>query len=166
MLFAYDTHQSLCNSHLHANGPVAAHPLQWFTLKARTPRRLTVSPWRIELTWMILLVGLVVGGASGVVGIGGGILFVPALIWLLGMDQHKAQGTSLGALLLPVGILAFWEYYREGNADIHVALLLAAGFFVGGYFCAVGAQHISEVWLRRIFALTLVAVAGRMWFGK
>ena len=116
------------------------------------------------MTWIILLVGLVVGMVSGVVGIGGGILFVPALVWLLGMDQHKAQGTSLGALLLPVGILAFLEYYRRGNADLRVALLLAAGFLVGGYFGAVGAQHISELWLRRIFALTLVVIGGRMFF--
>lgn len=118
------------------------------------------------MTWMIVLVGLVVGLVSGVVGIGGGILFVPALIWLVGMDQHKAQGTSLGALLLPVGIFAFLEYYRKGNADVHVAALLAAGFLVGGYFGAVGAQHIPEVWLRRVFALTLVAVGARMWFSK
>jgi uncharacterized membrane protein YfcA len=121
---------------------------------------------RVEaaLTWMILLVGLVVGMVSGVVGIGGGILFVPALVFLLGMDQHKAQGTSLGALLAPVGILAFYEYYRKGNADIRVAALLAVGFFVGGYFGAVGAQHIPDLWLRRIFALTLIAIGGRMWF--
>jgi hypothetical protein len=118
------------------------------------------------MTWMILLVGLVVGLASGVVGIGGGILFVPALVFLLGMDQHKAQGTSLGALLAPVGILAFYEYYRKGNADIRVAALLAAGFLVGGYFGAVGAQHIPDVWLRRIFAISLIAVGGRMWFGR
>ncbi|MGA2278330.1 MAG: sulfite exporter TauE/SafE family protein [Terracidiphilus sp.] len=116
------------------------------------------------MTWILLLVGLVVGMVSGVVGIGGGILFVPALVWLLGMDQHKAQGTSIGALLLPVGIFAFLEYYRKGNADIRVALLLAAGFLVGGYFGATGAQHIPELWLRRIFALTLIAVGGRMWF--
>jgi len=115
---------------------------------------------------LILLVGLVVGMVSGVVGIGGGILFVPALVWLLGMDQHKAQGTSLGALLAPVGIFAFLEYYRRGNADVRVAALLAAGFLVGGYFGAVGAQHIPEVWLRRIFAITLVVVGGRMWFSK
>ena len=118
------------------------------------------------MTWMMLLVGLVVGMVSGVVGIGGGVLFVPALIWLVGMDQHKAQGTSLGALLAPVGLFAFFEYYRKGNADLHVAMLLAAGFLVGGYFGAVGAQHIPEIWLRRIFALTLVAVGGRMWFSK
>src|ERR1035437_7620843 len=124
-----------------------------FTLR-RAPREACV-------TWTV---GLVVGMLSGVVGIGGGILFVPALVWLLGMSQHRAQGTSLGALLLPVGLFAFMEYYRKGNADLRVALLLAAGFLVGGYFGAVGAQHIPELWLRRIFALTLVAVGGRMWF--
>ena len=118
------------------------------------------------MTWMLLLVGVVVGMFSGVVGIGGGVLFVPALIWLLGMDQHKAQGTSLGALLAPVGIFAFWEYYREGNADLRVGLLLAAGFLVGGYFGAVVAQHVSEVWLRRIFAISLVAIGARMWFSQ
>ena len=118
------------------------------------------------MTWMILLVGLVVGLISGVVGIGGGVLFVPALIWLLGMDQYKAQGTSLGALLAPVGLFAFLEYYRKGNADLRVALLLAAGFLVGGYFGAAGAQHIPEVWLRRIFAIALVAIGGRMWFTR
>jgi len=116
------------------------------------------------MTWLLLLVGLVVGLFSGVVGIGGGILFVPALIALLGMSQHKAQGTSIGALLAPVGLFAFWEYYRKGNADIHVAMLLAAGFLVGGYFGAIGAQHIPELWLRRIFSVTLVAIGARMWF--
>jgi len=116
------------------------------------------------VTWLIVLAGVVVGMVSGVVGIGGGILFVPALIWLLHMDQHKAQGTSLGALLAPVGILAFWEYYRKGNADIRVAALLAAGFLVGAYFGAAGAQHIPEVWLRRVFALTLIGVGGRLLF--
>jgi len=114
------------------------------------------------VNWMILLVGLLVGMLSGVIGIGGGILFVPALVWLTGMSQHKAQGTSLGALLAPVGILAFMEYYRNGNADLKVALLLAAGFLVGGYFGAVGAQHIPDLWLRRIFAIALIAVGGQM----
>jgi uncharacterized membrane protein YfcA len=126
--------------------------------------RLSRTQREVLVTWMMLLVGLVVGMVSGVVGIGGGILFVPALVWLLGMSQHRAQGTSLGALLLPVGAFAFWEYYRKGNADLRVALLLAAGFMVGGYFGAVGAQHIPEPWLRRIFALTLIVVGGRMWF--
>jgi uncharacterized membrane protein YfcA len=118
------------------------------------------------VNWMILLVGLLVGMLSGVIGIGGGILFVPALVWLTGMSQHKAQGTSLGALLAPVGIFAFMEYYRSGNADLKVALLLAVGFLVGGYFGAVGAQHIPDLWLRRIFAMTLIAVGGQMLFSR
>jgi hypothetical protein len=115
---------------------------------------------------MMLLVGLLVGVFSGVVGIGGGILFVPALVWFAGMSQHKAQGTSLGALLAPVGIFAFLEYYRKGNADIRVALLLAVGFLIGGYFGAVGAQHIPDLWLKRIFAVTMIAVGGKLLFSR
>jgi uncharacterized membrane protein YfcA len=118
------------------------------------------------VNWMMLLIGLLVGVVSGVVGIGGGVLFVPALVWLAGMSQHKAQGTSLGALLAPVGIFAFMEYYRKGNADLKVALLLALGFLIGGYFGAVGAQHISDLWLRRVFALTLIAVGGELLFSR
>jgi len=115
---------------------------------------------------MALLIGAIAGIFSGVVGIGGGVILVPALVWLLGMNQLKAQGTSLGALLAPVGILAFLEYYRNGNADIRIAALIAAGFLVGAYFGAVGAQHIPELLLRRIFAVTLAAVAFRMFFAR
>jgi len=118
------------------------------------------------MVWLALLVGVVIGVVSGIVGIGGGVLFIPALIWLFGMDQHKAQGTSLGALLAPVGIFAFLEYHRHGNADLRIALLLAAGFLAGGYFGAVGAQYIPELWLRRIFAIMLVVIGGRMFFSR
>jgi hypothetical protein len=116
------------------------------------------------MTWLIVLVGVVVGVFSGVVGIGGGILFVPALVWLLGMDQHRAQGTSLGALLAPVGLLAFLEYYRKGNADIRVAALLAVGFLVGAYFGADWAQMMPELVLRRVFAIALVVIGVSMFF--
>jgi uncharacterized membrane protein YfcA len=119
-----------------------------------------------SVTWLIIVLGIVVGMVSGVVGIGGGILFVPALVWLLGMDQHKAQGTSLGALLAPVGILAFYEYYRKGNADVRVAAMLALGFLVGAYLGAIGAQHIPELWLRRVFAATMIAVGSGLLFTK
>lgn len=114
------------------------------------------------MAWLAVLVGLIVGAISGVVGIGGGILFIPALVYLFHMDQIKAQGTSLGALLAPVGILAFFEYYKKGNADLRIALLLALGFVIGGYFGALGAQSIPDLWLRRTFAVTLIAVAVRM----
>lgn len=118
------------------------------------------------MAWLAILVGVVVGAVSGVVGIGGGILFVPLLVALFGMSQHRAQGTSIGALLAPVGALAFYEYYRKGNADLRIALLLAVGFVAGAYFGAIGAQHISDLWLRRIFAVTLVFVGVHMWFSR
>ncbi len=118
------------------------------------------------MTWLILLIGFLVGILSGIIGIGGGVVLIPALIWLLGMSQRKAQGTSLAALLLPVGIFAFWTYYREGNADLRIGLLLAAGFAVGGFFGGWGAQHIPELWLRRIFAVTLITLGARMLFTK
>ncbi len=118
------------------------------------------------MTLLALLIGLLVGGFSGVVGLGGGILMVPALVYFFHMSQHRAQGTSLAAMLAPVGILAFLEYYRRGNADLKTGLLLAAGFTLGAYFGGVGAQHISELLLRRIFATTLIIVGMRMLFVK
>ncbi len=118
------------------------------------------------MTWLVLLIGVVVGAFSGVVGVGGGVLFIPALVWLVGMDQHKAQGTSLGALLGPVGLLAFLEYYRQGNADLRVAIFLGVGFFVGGYLGGMGAQHISDNHLRKIFSLTLITLGAWMFFKR
>ncbi len=114
------------------------------------------------MTWLVLTIGLVVGIISGIIGIGGGIFMVPALIWFFHMDQRKAQGTSLAALLLPVGILAFWAYYREGNADLRIGLLLAAGFTVGGLAGGWGAQYVPEVMLRRIFAVVLIGIGAKM----
>ena len=118
------------------------------------------------MNWVLLVTGLLVGSLSGVVGIGGGILFVPALIWLTGMSQHRAQGTSIAALLAPVGLLAFWQYYRAGNVDLRAAALLGLGFFFGGFLGAGGAQLLPDLWLRRIFAIVLVAVGLKIWFTK
>ena len=118
------------------------------------------------MIWLTLLLGFAVGVFSGIVGIGGGILLVPALIWLYGMSQHRAQGTSLAALLAPVGILAFWNYYRAGNADLKVGMILALGFTAGGYFGGWGAQYIPELWLRRAFATTLVLVGLHMFWTR
>ena len=118
------------------------------------------------MTWQVLLLGFLVGVISGIIGIGGGVILIPALIWLLGMTQRKAQGTSLAALLLPVGIFAFWAYYREGNADLRVGLLIAAGFAVGGLFGGWGAKYIPELWLRRIFAVVLISLGARMLWTK
>jgi hypothetical protein len=110
------------------------------------------------MVFAYLLLGLLVGVFSGMVGIGGGILIVPALVYFFHMSQHKAQGTSLGALLAPIGILAFWEYYKAGNANLPAALLIAFGFLVGGYFGGMWAQHIPVVMLRRGFGVAMVLI--------
>ena len=114
------------------------------------------------MTWLWIGIGLLVGVLAGLVGIGGGIVIVPALVYFGGMTQHKAQGTSLGALLLPIGVLAFWEYYKAGNVDLKVAIILAVTITIGGYFGGRYAQQISEPMLRKIFAVVLILAAIRM----
>jgi len=111
------------------------------------------------MTYLYILLGVVVGVLSGIVGIGGGIMIIPALVYFFHMSQHKAQGTSLTALLLPIGALAFWEYYKAGNVDLKAGLLIALGFLIGGYFGGLWAQHLPEVVLRRVFG-TLLAIIG------
>jgi uncharacterized protein len=111
------------------------------------------------MTFLYILLGLLVGVLSGIVGIGGGIMIVPVLVYFFHMTQHKAQGTSLAALLAPVGALAFWEYYKAENVDLKAGLLLAFGFFIGGYFGGLWAQHLSDLVLRRVFG-TLLAMIG------
>jgi len=114
------------------------------------------------MTLLFLLLGVAVGILSGVIGIGGGILIVPVLVYAFHMTQHKAQGTSLGALLLPIGLFAFLQYYRAGNVDVRAAIAIAIGFLVGGYFGGAWAQHISDLALRRGFAVVLILVAVKM----
>jgi hypothetical protein len=109
-----------------------------------------------------LALGAAIGIISGMVGIGGGALLVPALIFFYGMTQHKAQGTSLGALLLPIGIFAFWRYYKDGNVDLRLAILVALGFAVGAWIGGGWAQHLSETALRRGFGVLLIVIALRM----
>ncbi len=111
-----------------------------------------------------LAVGLVAGVLSGLFGIGGGLVIIPALVFLFGMDQHTAQGTSLGALLLPVGLLGFLEYYRHGRVHLSGAFLIALGLFLGAYAGALWANDLSNRMLTRLFALFLMIVALRMYF--
>ena len=118
------------------------------------------------MLWLALLTGTLIGVISGMIGIGGGILLVPCLVYFFNMSQHRAQGTSLAALLLPVGFLAFWEYYRAGNADLKIGLVVAVGFFVGGYFGGAFAQQVSGIVLRKTFAVVLIAAGLRMFFQR
>ena len=117
-------------------------------------------------TVLFLLVGLAVGVLSGMVGLGGGVFIIPILVYGFKMSQHKAQGTSLGALLAPIGLLAFWEYYKAGNVDLRAAIMIAVGFLLGGYFGGRWAQLVSDATLRRGFAVLLIIVGVRMLLQK
>jgi len=116
------------------------------------------------MAWLALLAGVVVGAASGLVGIGGGVLLIPIFVYGFKMNQHTAQGTSLGALLAPIGLLRFMEYYRAGNVNVKVAVFVALGFALGIYFGGAWAQHLPESTLRRSFAVLLALTAFRMFF--
>ena len=117
----------------------------------------------MTLTLIFLGIGLAAGVLSGLFGIGGGIVIVPALILLARMAPVTATGTSLGALLLPVGALGAYQYYRAGHTDIRASLLVAVGLFLGAYFGARFALGLDPVLLRRAFAVFLVLVAVRLW---
>lgn len=117
------------------------------------------------MTILLLAIGFGAGILSGMFGIGGGIVIVPALLYAARMEPQRAVGTSLGALLLPVGLLGAWSYYKAGQLDPRASLLIAAGLVIGVYFGAQIAQHVDALLLRRAFALFLAAVAVKMWFG-
>jgi uncharacterized membrane protein YfcA len=109
-----------------------------------------------------LALGIVIGVISGLIGIGGGAFLIPALIFFYGMSQIQAQGTSIATLLLPIGILAFWTYYRAGHVDVKLALLIATGFALGGLLGGLWAQHLPAIALRRGFAILLGLLALRL----
>jgi hypothetical protein len=109
------------------------------------------------------VIGLAAGVLAGMFGIGGGLVIVPALVFFAKMPQKTAVGTSLAALLLPVGALGVYEYWRGGNLNIGAALWVALGIFIGAYGGAVIAQNVSDSLLKRAFAVLLLIVAGRLW---
>ena len=113
---------------------------------------------------VIALIGMAGGLLGGLLGLGGAIIIIPALVMLLGYSQQMAQGTTLIMMVLPVGALAAWQYYQKGFVDIKAALILAAFFFVGGYIGAKFATRIPQEILKKSFAVMLVAIAVKMWF--
>ena len=113
---------------------------------------------------LLLMVGLLSGMLSGLIGVGGGIIIVPALILLLGYSQQQAQGASLGLLLLPVGLLAVYNYYKKGFIDVRVVLIMSVAFVVGGWLGSKIALNISQAALKRVFAVILVIIATKMLF--
>lgn len=111
---------------------------------------------------LVGLLGLATGVVSGLFGIGGGVIIVPALVLLVRLDQHTAIGTSLGALLLPVGLFAVLEYHRRGQVHVPYAVLLAVGLLVGAMVGAKFAGDVSGVVLRRGFGVLLLLVSMKL----
>ncbi|TCZ67343.1 sulfite exporter TauE/SafE family protein [Flaviaesturariibacter aridisoli] len=117
-----------------------------------------------QLVLILLIVGLVAGILGGLVGIGGGIVIVPALVYFLGYSQKMAQGTSLGILLLPVGILAVWQFHRQEYVSWHAVWLVALGFVLGGYVGSRIALSLPQDTVKKIFAIMLILIAFKMLF--
>ncbi|MEW6544628.1 MAG: TSUP family transporter [Nitrospirota bacterium] len=113
-----------------------------------------------------VLVGLVAGMLSGLIGIGGGIVIVPALVLLFGFSQHQAQGTTLALMVPPIGLPAAWTYYKHGSVNFEAALLVCLGFFLGGFFGAKLATGLPNVILERLFGLAMLAIALKMLFAR
>ncbi len=115
---------------------------------------------------LYIVLGLLAGITSGFLGIGGGTIIIPALVYLFGFTQHQAQGTTLAMMIPPIGLLAALKYYYSGNVNIKVAAILCAGFFIGGFLGATAVKGIPDLALRRIFGIFLALVALKMIWGK
>lgn len=120
----------------------------------------------MELFPAYIVLGLVAGVLSGLVGIGGGIVIVPALVVLFGFTQHTAQGTTIALMIPPIGILAAWTYYNQGYVDVKAASIICLGFLLGGYFGAKLAVSLPRFYLEKIFGIALLLISIKILFTK
>lgn len=124
------------------------------------------STMSIPTIVILIFIGLAAGLLSGIIGIGGGLIMIPLLIILLGLDQHTAQGTSLAVMLPPIGILAAMNYFKSGNLNWEYALIIASTFIVGGYFGSKIALQLSPQVLRKVFGVIMLVASLKMIFSK
>lgn len=120
----------------------------------------------VSMLIILLVIGVITGAMAGMLGIGGAIIMIPALVFALGFSQQMAQGTSLAVMLPPVGIIAAYNYWKAGQADIKIALILAIAFIVGSYFGSKLALTLPQPLLKKIFGILLLLVAARMLLSK
>jgi len=118
----------------------------------------------MEMIFYLILTGLAAGFLGGMVGIGGGVIIVPALVLLLGLSQHNAQGISLAMMLFPVGILGVINYYKQGYVDFKYAGLIAIGFLAGSYLGSKFSLSLPQDLVKKIFAIIMIILAIRMLF--
>ena len=115
---------------------------------------------------ILMMIGLVAGVLSGMLGIGGGIVMIPALVFILGQSQLMAQGTSLAVMLPPIGVVAAMNYYKAGNVNMKYALIIAIFFIIGSYFSSKVVLKFDPKMLRKVFAVFIFVVAAKMFFQK
>jgi uncharacterized protein len=115
---------------------------------------------------ILVVIGIITGVMAGMLGIGGAIIMIPALVFLLGISQQNAQGTSLAVMLPPVGIIAAYNYYKAGQVNIRFAIILAVFFLVGSYFGSKLALNIPQQVLKKAFGVLLLLVAAKMLLSK
>lgn len=113
---------------------------------------------------ILIIIGLIAGMLSGLIGIGGGVIMVPLFVFLLGMSQHNAQGMSLAVMLPPVTFLAVYNYHKAGEIDWKMALIASAVFIIGGFIGSKFALKIDEVILKKVFGVLMLAVAIKLLF--
>lgn len=124
------------------------------------------SKMTLQIILSLILIGILAGVLSGLVGVGGGIIMVPLLVLLFGFNQHQAQGTSLAVLAVPVTAVAVFSYYKEGQVNLKYAAIIAAFFVVGSVFGSKLALILDQKMLKKIFAVVLLAIAGKMLLDK
>jgi len=120
----------------------------------------------IQNFFLLVLIGLVAGIFGGFVGFGGGIIIVPALVYIIGLPQHYAQGISLATMLPPIGILAVYNYYQHGYVNIKYAIIIAIPFMIGGYIGSKISLNIPANTLNKIFGIILLIISLKYIFGK
>jgi len=120
----------------------------------------------VIMSMLYILLGILAGGLSGLIGVGGGVIIVPALVFLFGMSQQSAQGTTLALLVPPIGILAAMQYYKQGYVDVRVAILIIIGFLIGSVFGSKLAIVLPTKVLSKVFGITMLIIALKMLFSK
>lgn len=120
----------------------------------------------LQIILSLILIGILAGVLSGLVGVGGGIIMVPLLVMFFGFNQHQAQGTSLAVLAVPVTAVAVFNYYKEGQINIKYAAIIALFFVIGSIFGSKFALTLDQKMLKKIFAVVLLVIAGKMLLDK
>jgi uncharacterized membrane protein YfcA len=124
------------------------------------------NKYKMDINTIIILIiiGFATGVLGGMVGVGGGVILVPALVFILGFSQLDAQGTSLALIMFPVGLLAVIQYYKQGHVDFNIVFILAIGFVIGSFFGSKISLSIPQQTVKRIFAILMLVIAVKMLF--